>query len=261
MNPLVDVVILSWNENRDVLQEGVDSALSSQGVDVTVYLVDNGSNPPAKPRTDSRVRLIRNERNSGVGAGRAQGIRAGLAPFVCLMDSDAQLHWDTLSVLVEVLEGDFRVGLAAPAFDGQAPQQSAGEAPTLALKLRRALGLTDEYEMGTEFGPDGTRAVDFAIGACQLIRRTAYEEIGGLDTTVFYGPEDVDLCLRLNAAGWSVLQVSSAKCRHEPRRANKKLFTLRGTAHAIAVLRHLWKHRGYRGLHPRGSCFPRDSQT
>ena len=45
------------------------------------------------------------------------------------------------------------------------------------------------------------RAVDYVIGACQIIRRTALEQVGLLDEQYFYGPEDVDYCIRMWRSG------------------------------------------------------------
>ena len=92
-------------------------------------------------------------------------------------------------------------------------------------------------------GEAATWSVDFAIGACQLMRRVAFEGVGGLDESYFYGPEDVDFCLRLRDAGWEIVQAGDARCIHPPRRRNRKVLTRRGVAHGWAVVRHLARHR------------------
>ena len=50
------------------------------------------------------------------------------------------------------------------------------------------------------------------IGACQLFRRQTYYFVGGLDEWYFYGPEDVDFCLKIREAGMRVQQITSAGC-------------------------------------------------
>jgi GT2 family glycosyltransferase len=237
----VDVVILTWNDGP-VLHRAVESALAQSGLDVTVTVVDNGSDPAAEV-TDPRVTVIRSEVNLGVGAGRNLGVRAGAAPFVCVLDSDARLHPDTLSQLLRPLRADPQVGLAAPVFTGQPPEASAGVAPSLGDKVRRALNRTDVYRRVPGQGAGDWWTVDFAIGACQLFRRASFEAVGGMDASAMFGPEDVDFCLRLRTAGWRTVQVGSAWCDHPPRRAFKGLATRRGLGHASAVVRHLWRHR------------------
>jgi N-acetylglucosaminyl-diphospho-decaprenol L-rhamnosyltransferase len=242
--PLVDVVILTWNDG-ELLQTAVDSALAQRDVGVHVIVVDNASDPPAS-FDDPHVRLIRNSENLGVGGGRNVGARAGEAPFVCFLDSDARLHPNALARLLEPMHRDPEVALTAPVFEGQRPEASAGVAPTMGDKLRRALNRTDLYRSTPNQGVGEWWAVDFAIGACQLVRRTAYDAVGGIDDSARFGPEDVDFCLRLRNASLGVVQVDGVGCDHPPRRAFRGMMTAKGLQHSRAVVRYLWQTRRVR---------------
>lgn len=236
--PRVDVVVITWNDDPATLAAAIASAQASHGVEVSVTVVDNASAPPAVVPVG--VALLRNEANLGVSQARNQGVRQGRSPLVCLLDSDARLLPDTLQRLAACISGD--VVLAAPVFSGQAPEESAGRAPRLTRKLLRVAGVTGTY---AAMRPQdaATWPVDFAIGACQLVRRDAWEHAGGLDETYFYGPEDVDFCLRLRAAGGIVVQTATAACHHPPRRRHRRLLTRAGLRHGWAVLRYLWRRR------------------
>jgi N-acetylglucosaminyl-diphospho-decaprenol L-rhamnosyltransferase len=241
--PAVDVVILTWNDGP-LLEVAVASALSSEGVDVAVTVIDNGSEPPASVVDDPRVTLVRNAENRGVAPARDQGVRLGTAPHVCLLDSDARLHEGALVTLVAALAGRSDVGLVAPVFAGQEPEASGGRRPGLLRKLARGFGLTASYgRTRPRRGAPLSWDVDFAIGACQVFRREAFDGVGGLDTSIFYGPEDVDFCLRLRAAGWRVLQVAHATVDHPPRRRHRRPMDPAARRHAKAVALHLWRHR------------------
>lgn len=252
-HPAVDVVVLTWNDG-DLLDAAIASALASDGVHVRVVVVDNGSDPPAVVPDRSDVVLLRQEENLGVAPGRAVGVSAGSAPYVCLLDSDARLHPGSLARMVGVLEEDPTVGLVGPVFDGQRPEESGGRAPSLGVKAARGLGWRSDYRPGVRCG--ATVEVDFVIGACQVFRRSAHDQVGGLDTSIFYGPEDVDFCLRLGAAGHRVVQLVDAGCHHPPRRRNRKLLTRRGLDHAWQVSRHLWRHRTAPERKPRAGVRP-----
>lgn len=237
-------MVLTWNDGP-LLDLALRSALESEDVDVRVIVVDNGSIPAAEVPDDPRVQILRSERNLGVAMGRTVGVAASTADTVCFLDSDARLRPETLRVLVDVVEQHERVGLAAPVFEGQVPADSGGRAPTVRTKLSRALNLRSDYEPLPEREP-GIIEVDFAIGACQLFTREAWGAVAGLDVTYFYGPEDVDFCLRLREAGYRVVQVVAAVCHHPPRRRFKNVLTRHGVRHGAAVARHLWRHRRYR---------------
>jgi GT2 family glycosyltransferase len=89
------------------------------------------------------------------------------------------------------------------------------------------------------------RYVGYVIGACQMIRREAMEEIGLYDDNIFYGPEDVDYCLRMWKAGWRVLYSPAAVIVHMERRITKKhpwrnrLFWV----HLKGLVRYFWQHK------------------
>ena len=240
----VDVVILTWNDG-ELLKPAVDSALDQRDVEVRVIVVDNASEPPATV-DDPRVLLIRNAENLGVGGGRNVGARAGEAPFVCFLDSDARLRPHALARLLEPMERDPGVALTAPVFEDQRPEASAGIAPTVGDKVRRAMNRTDRYRPTPNQGVGPWWDVDFAIGACQLVRRTAYEAVGGLDDSARFGPEDVEFCLRLRDASLGVVQVDGVGCEHPPRRAFRGVLTAKGLHHSRAVVRYLWQTRRVR---------------
>ena len=248
-DPRVGVVILTWNDG-ELLHAAVRSVLESVGVAAEVVVVDNGSEPPAVIPDDPRLHLIRNATNRGVAAARNQGAAALSSRLLLFLDSDARLRPHTLQRLCRAIEAAPDVAVAAPVFAGQRPEASAGRAPGLARKVARLVGVTAHYapsRPSSSPGAGGERTdtewdVDFAIGACQLIRRDLFDRVGGLDEGFFYGPEDVDFCLRIRQRGWRVVQVGVV-CDHPPRRRNRRLLTARGLRHGWAVMRYLWRHR------------------
>lgn len=245
MTSSVDVVILTWNDPPAMLESAVRSVLES-GVDATVIVIDNGSQPAAVVE-EPGVMVVRSPRNLGVSVGRTVGVLVGRSPHVAFLDSDAQLEPAALARLLEAV-GEDRVGIVGPVYVGQHPDESAGRAPTLGTKVKRTLTRRTTYDPPPcAPSSDGLREVDFVIGACQVFRRELWDDIGGLDTSIFYGPEDVDFCLRAKQRGWTVLQVLDAHVRHEPRRSAKNIVSPQGARHAVALARHLWRHRGARG--------------
>ena len=135
----------------------------------------------------------------------------------------SRLHEGALARLLEPLQADDAVGLTAPVFTGQRPEASAGRAPNFADKVRRALNRTDVYRTDPDHGIGPWWHVDFAIGMCQLVRRSAFEDVGGIDDMDRFGPEDVDFCLRLRALGYRVVQVADVGCDHPPRPRVRRL--------------------------------------
>jgi GT2 family glycosyltransferase len=245
-NSAVDVVVLTWNDG-ELLQRAVNSATAAPDVVVQVVVIDNASDQPPAVRHAPNVKLVHNDKNRGVAAARNQGAALGSAPLILLLDSDAELEPGCLAALVETVDSDPTIALAAPVFTDQAPEASGGHAPGVMRKLARGLGLTSVYKRVAHHPSAATWDVDFAIGACQLVRRSAWDQVHGLDESYFYGPEDLDFCLRLRKAGFRVVQVRDAQCIHPPRRRNRSLFKKGGVRHAKAVLRHYRRGSGGSG--------------
>ncbi|HEX5830193.1 MAG TPA: glycosyltransferase family 2 protein, partial [Gemmatimonadaceae bacterium] len=101
--------------------------------------------------------------------------------------------------------------------------------------------------------PVEPRPVDWALGACLLVRRRAWDEVGGFDARAFprIYVEDIDLAWRLWQAGWEVWQTPEAEAVHEHQAATDRRFLQRRTLwHAQGMWRFVRKHplilAGYR---------------
>ena len=116
------------------------------------------------------------------------------------------------------------------------PSRAKSAASCTRSHAAAAMFATAGRARGTGWGDD--------FDATGHLSRSVFDEVGGLDETIFYGPEDVDFCLRVKAAGHRVVQVGGVEVRHPPRRANRKPLTARGLKHGITIVRHLWRHRG-----------------
>jgi glycosyltransferase involved in cell wall biosynthesis len=110
------------------------------------------------------------------------------------------------------------------------------------LALRRAVPWAADEEM-VHLDRSHPQPVDYVIGACQLVRRDALESLDGLDERMFYGPEDVDLCLRAWQAGWEVQYLPQAVVIHAEQRRTHRQVDLLTLRHSRALAYYFWKHR------------------
>ena len=251
--PALSIIILTWN-SRALLEAclaALPAAIGSLAGELIV--VDNGSNDGTEAFLARRadVTVIRNPKNRGVAAGRNQGLRAARGEFVALLDVDTVPAPEAFVRLVDYLRGSRDAGLVGPKLVGSGGelQYSCRRFPTLLDKLARRLParwnqrLIGEVELRW-WNHDAVRDVDYLIGACQVIRRVALDEVGLLDERIFYGPEDVDLCLRMHAAGWRVVYVPDAVVAHLERRVTRKLWSMLTVRHVQGLGYYFWKH-GY----------------
>ena len=86
--------------------------------------------------------------------------------------------------------------------------------------------------------------VEYVIGACQMIRREAFKEVGLLDEHIFYGPEDADFCIRLHQKGWKIYFLPYVSIIHEYQQiSRKKFFSKMSYIHLKGLLYFFWKHK------------------
>ncbi len=252
-NPVLSIVILTWNSRA--LLEACLAALPAATVPLAteVIVIDNGSRDDTEVLLARRPDLVvvRNPRNRGVAPGRNQGLRLARGEFVALLDVDTVSAPGAFRTLVEYLRAAPDVGLVAPRLVGAdgALHYSCRRFPTLLDKVARRLpsrfgrALTDDVELRW-WDHASARDVDYVIGACQVLRRIALQQVGELDERIFYGPEDVDLCLRMHRAGWRVVYAPQAEVAHLERRVTRKLLSMLTARHAWGLAYYFWKH-GY----------------
>ena len=259
----LSVLLLTWN-SHEFIPRCLDSLAAHAPSIGEVIVVDNGSSDDSialVKKHCSEAILITNKRNRGVAAGRNQGLRVAKGNYVLLLDIDTVVHPGAIDALLGTMDRDQDVGLAGArlvGIDGQV-QNSCRRFPTVIGKLGRRLS----GDVGEKLSrPDelsdwpyvSRRYVDYVIGACQIIRRSAMEDVGLLDERIFYGPEDVDYCLRMWQAGWRVLYEPEAVITHIQRRITQRspLTNPLFWKHVAGLIRYFWKHQ-YLFHPPQGS--------
>ena len=221
MTPLVDAVVVSYR-SADTLRGCVEPLAALEDVRVTV--VDNKSPDDAiETIADLPVDIVRAPRNGGFSYGCNLGSATGSAPFLLFLNPDARMDRGALDALLAVLQADPSAGLVGPRIledDGLAwslrrfPRHRSTFAQ--ALFLHRLWPLADwSDELVREAAAyERPSAPEWVSGACMLVRRSAYEQIGGFDERFFLYCEDTDICRRLWDVGFSVRFEPAANVHH-----------------------------------------------
>ena len=208
----IDVVIPAyngWSLTKSCLEH-----LRSQTVAPTVIVADNGSTDGTPERLREgfpEVRVIELGANLGFPIACNRGVRVGSGEIVVLLNNDVDCRPEFLERLVGPFRADETLGSVAALLlkPGEKTIESFGLTadPTLAgyPRLRDLPVGEAQVTDPVLIGPSG------AAGA---YRRQAWEAVGGLDEGVFIYGEDVELALRLRAAGWSTAGAADAVAVH-----------------------------------------------
>jgi GT2 family glycosyltransferase len=198
-----------------------------------------------------KIQIIKNQCNRGVGPARNQGMRLAKGRYILLLDADTTVIDNALDILVEYMDDNPKVGICGPKLVGPTNelQLSCRRFPTVLTKiLRRApLSMAQHHlkeELLVDWDHNSIKEVDYIIGACQIIRKEAFQQIGYLDENIFYGPEDVDYCVRMWQKGWLVCYNPTALImHHEQRITKKKLLSKLTLLHAKGLVYYFIKYR------------------
>jgi N-acetylglucosaminyl-diphospho-decaprenol L-rhamnosyltransferase len=250
-----DVVAVVVDYHADqFLIECVDSLFDNDVSQVVV--VENGevgSVPAAL--LDHDVVLVSPGVNLGYGRGVNRGVAAARAtPFVLVSNPDVVVHDGAVKSLVDYLDHHRDVALVGPRIlrpDGTVyPSMRVFPNPVLAgfhailAPLWPNNPATRRYRATR---PDGS--VDWVSGACFLVRRSAFEEVGGFDERYFMFAEDMALCWALRERGYLVAATSDAVVTHVEGVSRARVSREMLIAHHKSALRFEFQTaRGWRRL-------------
>lgn len=223
----ISIIIVSWNV-RDLLRRALECVYATvQRTSFEIIIVDNCSHDGSVEMIREQfpdVQLVVNTENSGFGRANNQAAALAKGRYLLLLNPDAFVHEQTIDRLAEFLDTHPDVGAVGPRLryeDGQL-QRSCTAFPTVLTELWMATGLDRAFPQHRVFGHywltywdmNDTREVDSIMGACLLLRRTAIDKIGLFDEQFFMYSEEVDLCYRLQAAGWKNLFLHEVEATH-----------------------------------------------
>jgi N-acetylglucosaminyl-diphospho-decaprenol L-rhamnosyltransferase len=230
--PNLSVVIVNYNAWPLAAAALGTLAAHLGGLPWEAVVIDNSA-AEAMPRLaaelDGRLRVVRNARNVGFAKAANQGVAATRGRYVLLLNPDSLPLPGLVQSLVAELDASPECGAIGPEVrnpDGT-PQGSArgdpnmftalfGRSTLLTRVFPRLPSVRRNIRVASDLAAGATSMeVDWVSGACVLLRRTAFERVGGFDERYFLYWEDADLGRRLRHAGFTVRYMPSAGVSHQ----------------------------------------------
>jgi len=224
--PTGGVVIVTYNSAEVIgaCLESLQSEVSDGAVEVVV--VDNGS-------TDRTIeiinrftftRLIRAPYNGGFGYGNNLGAAGAAPPYLMLLNPDARLTPGAVGAMTRFLNENLAAAAVSPVILDAEGRVTISfyrfVSPCVAVQI--AVGVHKVLPLNRVNGklrivrkaPEEAVEIDRMLGAALMVRRDAFEFIGGFDEGYFLYSEEEDLCKRLAANGGKIIYLPSAKVIH-----------------------------------------------
>jgi len=259
--PSVSVVIVNYNVKDFLLQALRSVEAATARLDTEIIVVDNNSSDnsvaflrPLFPL----VNFIESAENLGFGRANNIGINIARGEFILLLNPDAIISEDTLEVMKNYLENRPETGIAGCKVinpDGTFQVACRRGFPTPWASFCKLFGLQALFPNSPLFArynqtfrnEDETYDVDALIGAFMFCRTQVLRDIGGFDPDFFMYGEDIDLCYRVQAAGWKVAYYPATTVVHfkgeSARRSSMNEVRVFYEAMAIFARKHYGKSR------------------
>jgi N-acetylglucosaminyl-diphospho-decaprenol L-rhamnosyltransferase len=254
----VSIVIISW-KMRELLKICLDSIYKfTNEINFEIIVIDNDSQdgtPEMIEKDYKKITLLKNSANRGVAPARNQGIRIAKGRYILILDADMEFKENSIAQIYDYMEKNQGVGLLGCKLVDSANtlQYSCKRYPNLlALVFRRlehykliANSKTLRDHIMKDWDHNSIKEVDYVIGACQYFRRKLISEVGLYDDKIFYGPEDMDYCLRIWRFGSKVVYYPFTSIfHHEQRITKKKILSKISIMHLWGIFYIYWKYKG-----------------
>jgi GT2 family glycosyltransferase len=201
--------------------------------DWELVLVDNGSSdetPGILKSLEGEVKILRSETNLGFAKGNNWGVKSARGDLLCFLNNDTEVQKGWLSALVEWMNNHpeaMVVGGKLLFPDGTI--QHAGvifdKVDRLPYHIYRGFS-ANAKEVNRE------RKLIAVTGACMLVKKWAFDYVGGFDEGYVNGFEDIDLCLKLGQIGGEVYYTpTSAVIHHTSATPGRKDFDIANAEH------------------------------
>lgn len=219
--PSVGIAILNWN-GRHFLETLLPLLGALTYPNYTVYVIDNNSSDDSVSFLKADfpgVKIISLEANYGFAKGYNLGLTPVTEDYYLMLNSDVEVGKDFLQPMVELMESDAQIAICQPkvlSLRNKAYFEHAGAAGGMMDMLgypfcRGRIFDTVETDMGQY---DNIQQIFWATGTCCLIRKEAYWKINGMYDYYFMHMEEIDMCWRLNSAGYKIMYCPQAVVYH-----------------------------------------------
>lgn len=219
--PKVAIVILNWN-GRKYLEQFLPGVLSTAYPNFEVIIADNGSKDDSVHFLEQQfpgVRLIRFPENHGFAKGYNLALKQVEADYYVVLNSDVEVPAEWLTPMVNLLEKDSSIAACQPkllSYHNRNLFEYAGAAGGWLDKYGYPFAKGRIFDVFEEdHGQyDQTEPIFWASGAALFIRSAVFHEMKGFDEYFFAHQEEIDLCWRIQLAGYKIYSCPTSVVYH-----------------------------------------------
>ncbi len=221
----LSIIIVDYNSKAYTIK-CVESLLSHlAGMTYEIIVIDNCS-PEKIARTDlpklHQISLVEADQNLGFGNGNNIGAAQAKGTYILLLNPDTLIFDNSIEQMFINIQKDPQIGILGPQIitstTGPAEIDHYGDFPTLTSLISRNNQRHNKVK-------NSIIQTERVTGACMMMRRSLFNQVGGFDTKFFMYFEDTDLCKKIALMGYQNAVLQDAKIIHfggKSQKNNKK---------------------------------------
>ncbi len=205
------IVILNWN-GKKFLEKFLSSVVGSTYLNKQIIVADNASTDDSVQFLKEQypqVRLIQNNSNEGFAKGYNTALKQVQADIYVLLNSDVEVSPGWIEPVIELMGSDNTIAACQPkilAYHNKDQFEYAGASGGWIDKFGYPFlrgRVFDDCEKDEGQYNDAVPCF-WASGAALFVRASVYHDLGGLDEFFFAHQEEIDLCWRIQLAGYKI---------------------------------------------------------
>jgi GT2 family glycosyltransferase len=219
--PNIAVVILNWN-GKKFLEQFLPSVTSFSSSIARLIVADNGSTDDSisfLQQTYPAIPIISLDKNYGFARGYNEALKQVDADYYVILNSDVEVTEGWLQPMIELLQNDKSIAACQPkilSYHNKKMFEYAGAAGGWMDKYGYPFAKGRVFDVcEDDHGQyDQTEPIFWASGAALFIRADVYHEMKGFDEYFFAHQEEIDLCWRIQLAGYKIYSCPSSIVYH-----------------------------------------------
>lgn len=216
INPLVSIISVNFRQ-AELTFDFLDSLRKIDYTPVETWLIDNGS---LRDRGDEfrshyeGLEVLVSQANLGFAGGNNLAIRRAKGQYILLINNDTLVPSDFLGPMVRLMEENPQIGIVSPKIYYADSPNTLQYAGINGIHRFTGRGLNQAKQKLDDGSFDRSGNTYFAHGACMLVRKEVFEQVGLLSEDYFLYYEELDFCEAVRAAGWDIFYTAESHILH-----------------------------------------------
>ncbi|MFH1453373.1 MAG: glycosyltransferase [Armatimonadota bacterium] len=233
---MLSIIIVNYNTKEEVKRCLTSIYENPPGGHFEIFVVDNNSSDGSADAVEEnfkQVNLIQNDKNVGFASANNKVLKDLSTKYVLLLNPDTVILPGAIDKMIDFMEKNPKAGACGSRLvnENAKLQPSCEMFPSMKGELLKTFyldqlfGKTRYMQKYTLIGWDHnkSRSADWITGACFMLRKEAFDDIGLMDENYFLYYEDVEWCYKLKQKGWEVHFLADVEVIHSQGRSTKPI--------------------------------------